>query len=128
MQISVLLSVKPRFANAILDGAKSFEFRRLLFRKREVKRVVIYASSPVQKVIGEFQVEEVLSMEPEELWSVTCHAAGLEKEKFDEYFAGRGTAHALRVSRPQRYPEPLDLMSVCGIRRPPQSFQYIAER
>lgn len=125
VQISVLLSVKPRFANAILDGEKCFEFRRALFRNRDVRRVVIYASSPVQRVIGEFEIDDILTMEPDELWEVTCSGSGIEKEYFDKYFAGRDTAHALKVSQPRRYREPLELQSHFAIDRPPQSFCYI---
>lgn len=128
MQISVLLSVKPRFANAILNGEKSFEFRRALFRNRDVRRVVIYASSPVQRVIGEFLIDDILTMGPAELWKVTCSGSGIEKEYFDEYFAGRDTAHALKVSHPRRYLEPMELGSAVGIDRPPQSFCYISGR
>lgn len=125
MQTSVLLSIKPRFANAILDGNKSFEFRRSIFRNREVERVVIYASSPVQRVIGEFLIEDILSMRPADLWEVTSSGSGVEREYFDDYFAGRDRGYALKVSQPRRYREPLELRSHFAISRPPQSFCYL---
>jgi predicted transcriptional regulator len=125
VQTSVLLSVKPHFANAILDGKKAFEFRRIIFRNRNVRRVVIYASSPVQRVIGEFLISEILTMQPRELWKVTESGSGIEKEYFDDYFAGRDRAHALRVSQPIRYEDPIELESYFGVSRPPQSFCYL---
>jgi predicted transcriptional regulator len=126
MQISVLLSVKPRFAQAILDGTKKFEFRRALFRKRGVRKIVLYASTPVQKVVGEFVLDDVLTMEPSALWAVTGEDAGIDRPYFDSYFAGRAEAHALKVTRPRRYEAPLDLREHFGIDRPPQSFCYLA--
>ena len=125
MQISVLLSIKPRFADAILNGIKFFEFRRSLFRNRDVQRVLIYASSPIQRVVGEFMIDDILTMAPAELWEITCGGSGIDRQYFDEYFAGRETAHALKVSEPRRYAKPLELRSHFSIDRPPQSFCYI---
>ncbi len=53
MPIRVLLSLKPQFAAAILSGEKKFEFRRDVFSRSDVTTVVLYASSPVCKVVGE---------------------------------------------------------------------------
>ncbi len=60
-QMKVLLSIKPKYAELIFDGSKKFEFRRTIFKNIQVKTVVVYASSPVQRVIGEFQIEEILN-------------------------------------------------------------------
>ena len=128
MQTSVLLSVKPRFAKAILDGEKYFEFRRTLFRNRDVRRVVIYASNPVQRVVGEFRIDEILTMEPADLWEITRGGSGIDKSYFDDYFAGREKAHALKVGQPIRYREPKQLGLHFGIDRPPQSFCYLNGR
>lgn len=128
MQTSVLLSIKPQFANAILNGEKAFEFRRTLFRNRDVHRVVIYASGSVRRVVGEFWIDEILTMEPADLWEVTRIGSGIAKEYFDDYFAGREQAHALKISQPVRYREPLELTSHFGIERPPQSFRYLDGR
>ena len=57
MPTRVLLSVKPQFAEAILAGVKTFEFRRALFRRPDIKTVVLYASSPTCKVVGEFTID-----------------------------------------------------------------------
>ena len=46
--MKVLLSIKPEFANKIFEGTKRFEFRKSIFKK-EVKTVVVYASSPLQQ-------------------------------------------------------------------------------
>ena len=53
--MKVILSIKPEFANKIFNGTKKFEFRRTLFKKKEVKKIVVYASAPISKVIGEFE-------------------------------------------------------------------------
>lgn len=126
MPTRILLSVKPRFAEAILAGQKTFEFRRALFRRSDVKTVVLYASSPTCQVVGEFTIEEVLSLALEALWESTRSGGAIDRHYFDRYFHGRATGYALKVKRPRRYRRPLCLQADFGIERPPQSFCYLA--
>ncbi len=49
---------------------KLFEFRKVIF-KENIKSVLVYSSSPVQKVIGEFQIGEIIKHDLETLWSLT---------------------------------------------------------
>lgn len=125
MNNRLLLSIKPKFANAILDGTKRFEFRRALFRREGVERVIVYASSPEQKVVGEFVIDGVLSLAPRSLWRQTRAHAGIGKRDFDRYFAGRQTAHAIKIKSVVRYRQPLDLKKDFGVARAPQSFCYV---
>lgn len=125
MSMRVLLSVKPKYADAIFAGSKQFEFRRALFRERSVRRVVVYASAPVCRVIGEFEIARVLSLDLEDLWSTTEYAAGIDKKTFDAYFTGKLVGHAIAVSAPRRFRKPVGLWAAFRISRPPQSFQYL---
>jgi predicted transcriptional regulator len=121
----VLLSVKPRFADAILAGDKTFEFRRALFKREDVRTVVLYASSPICKVVGEFALDDVLSLGIDALWGATRHGGGIDKAFFYQYFEGRTVGHALKVRRARRYRSPLCLRGDFGISHPPQSFCYV---
>jgi predicted transcriptional regulator len=125
MPTRVLLSVKPRFADAILAGEKTFEFRRALFRRPGVRTVVLYASSPVRRVVGEFALGEVLTLDLDALWKATRHGGGIDRGYFDRYFVGCVTGHALKVRRARRYRVPLSLDEHFGIRHAPQSFRYL---
>ena len=59
----VLLSVKPQYANLIVDGIKSVELRRKFPTDlRQGTRCLIYSSSPTQKVIGECKIETVTKL------------------------------------------------------------------
>src|SRR5438309_11217740 len=78
--IHALLSIKPRYAEAIFRGEKRFEFRRVIFRK-PVKVVVVYTTSPVSRVAGEFDIEGIISDTVEGLWKRTKHQAGIDKER-----------------------------------------------
>lgn len=125
MQTHVLLSVKPTFAEAILDGRKKFEFRRVVFRNPSVRTIVLYASSPVRRVVGEFSVESVLTGSPTAVWRATSDGAGINRDYYRNYFQGRRQAHALVVRNPKRYRKSLCLQQDYGIPYPPQSFCYL---
>lgn len=125
MQTTVLLSIKPAFAESIFNGTKAVEFRRVIFKSKDVRKVVLYASDPVRKVVGEFQIGDVLSMDLDILWTQTRHQAGIDKNYFYSYFSGRSVGHAIRIERPRRYNIPLDLEEEFSLARPPQSFQYV---
>ncbi|MBI6731014.1 ASCH domain-containing protein, partial [Pseudomonas amygdali] len=42
--MKVLLSIKPEYAEKILQGEKRFEFRKSVFKNPDVRTVVIYAT------------------------------------------------------------------------------------
>ena len=123
--MKILLSIKPEFAESILDGFKKFEFRRKIFRNKEVRAVVIYATMPIGKVIGEFEIERVLSSDPDELWDLTKNHAGITRDFFDEYFSERDRGFAIAVKNPLRYENPVSLNELIPGAVPPQSFRYI---
>ena len=122
----VLLSIKPEYAEKILNGTKRFEYRKAVPRNEDVRTVVIYATMPIGMVIGEFEVGRVLREKPADLWRRTKSASGITREFFDSYFEGRNQAMAITVKKPKRYATPKSLEAVSGSRTPPQSFQYLA--
>jgi len=128
MQTSVLLSIKPEFAEKIFSGLKRYEFRRVLFKSKFISKVVVYASSPVQRVIGEFEIEYILALDKRALWKQTKEFAGIEKAYFDDYFENRTTANAIKIKCPRRYSTPLRLGEVCDVKSPPQSFMYLQQK
>jgi predicted transcriptional regulator len=125
MPTSALLSIRPEFAEAILEGRKTYELRRRLFARDDVTRILVYASSPVQRVVGEFSVEKILAMEPRKLWAVTSSGAAVQRRLFDSYFEDRQVGYAIKVGKVRRYGHPMTLKESCGLERPPQSFCYL---
>ena len=123
MQTRALLSIKPLYAEAIFRGEKRFEFRRAIFRKA-VNIVVVYITSPTCLVVGEFDVTDVISDSVEDLWSRTSRHAGIDRDKFFDYFRGCEVGHAIAIGRVRKYRTPLELARTFGIRAP-QSFVYI---
>jgi len=122
--MKVLLSIKPEYAFKIFDGTKKFEFRKVIFKNPNVTTVVVYASSPVQQVIGEFEIDGILSFDPKSIWEMTKKYSGISEDFFYEYFANRVIAHAIKIKNTKKYRKPLcireDFNAV-----PPQSYMYL---
>jgi predicted transcriptional regulator len=123
--MKVLLAIKPEFAEKIFNGTKQVEYRKIIFKSEKITRIVVYASSPIQKIIGEFEIDEVLTGSPEHLWYETSEHAGISKVYFDRYFANKSNGYAIRIKSYQKYRHPLCLQLDYKIAQPPQSFQYI---
>ncbi len=122
--MKVLLSIKPKYAELILKGEKQYEFRRAIFKSPLVTKVVIYASSPISKVIGEFEIDCILSLDLEELWMRTMELSGIDKSFYDDYFEGKEVGHAIKVKKVKRYSKHKELQEF-DIKCAPQSFAYI---
>jgi|SRR5690606_9926806 len=122
--MKVLLSIKPEFAERIFDGSKKFEFRKAIFKDERITTVVVYASSPTQKVIGEFKIDSIINDEPMKVWRKTKNHAGINEDYFFQYFADREIAYAIKVKNVKRYRKPLCLRQDFNL-TPPQSFMYL---
>lgn len=125
--MKVLLSIKPKYAEMIFQGTKKFEFRKSIYKNPHITTVVVYASSPVQKVIGEFTVDEILEFDPTTLWKKTKQDSGISEGFFEEYFANREVGFAIKIAGTKEYDKPLCLKKDFNIHYPPQSFMYIEE-
>ena len=118
----ILLSIKPKYVDKIISGEKIVEYRKRVVT--DVDLILIYATSPIQKVVAEFRVEEILSGTPKELWDATKEMGGIDEKDYFAYYNGRDKAFAYKISYLNIYEKPL-LLSDLGIKRAPQSFQFI---
>lgn len=123
--MTVLLSIKPEFAEKIFDGTKKYEFRKSIFKNTDVKTVVVYASSPVQKVIGEFTIADILNDDVEVIWNETCRDSGITHDFYLSYFSNKEKAYAIKIGKTTRYRQARNL-SDYNINFAPQSFAYLS--
>lgn len=121
----MLLSINPEHVDNILQGTKIYEFRKRPC-KRKVDKIVIYATYPVKKVVGEVEVIDILEMQKESLWKITRKQSGISKAFFDRYYEGRNTAVAYKLGEVIQYEKPHDLNEF-GVKVAPQSYMYLPE-
>lgn len=122
--MKVVLSIKPEFAEKIFDGTKRFEFRKAIFKNENIKTVLVYSSSPVQKVIGEFQIEEIIKHDLKTLWNLTKEYSGISEQYFYSYFEGKEHGFAIHIKNKRKFKTPKSLKDDYNL-SPPQSFAYL---
>jgi len=123
--MDVLLSIKPKFAEAIIDGRKRYEFRKSKFAKRHINLVYIYATSPVKKIIGIFKISNIIEDRPCALWDRLKDHAGISEEEFFNYFNNNEMGFALEITDVEKFKNPIDPKTLIQNFVPPQSFNYM---
>lgn len=125
MATKVLLSIKPEYAFKIFEWTKKYEFRKSIFKEKNIKKIVVYASYPVKKVIWEFEIERILYSDLEELWQETHQFSWISKAFFKQYFTEKEKWYAIKIKSTKRYQNDLSLKNDFQINFAPQSFQYL---
>ncbi len=124
----IVLSLKPRFAEAILAGVKTVELRRTVPKIVIPTRALLYASSPVRALLGTCVITSVRSADLAALWHAYGSRSELSFQEFQQYFEGVAKGTALTLSDPQTLSRPIplqDLRAKPRNFRPPQSFAYV---
>lgn len=123
----IVASIHPRHAQAILDGTKTVELRRKVWRMgAEIDRMFLYETAPTSALVGHVRVGVCRTMPPEALWGHLGARTGVTREEFDAYFDGRAEAHGIEVFRPRRFIGRWSITDL-GLKRPPQSWCYVPE-
>ena len=125
--MKIVLSIKPEYAYKIFDGSKKFEFRKSIFKNKNVKSVIVYASSPVQQVIGEFEIADILNYDLQTLWELTQEHSGISEEFYYKYFADKKQGFAIKIKKTKKYRTPKCLRTEFNL-FPPQSFAYLTDK
>jgi len=121
--MNVLLSIKPEYADQILEGNKRYEFRKTSFRHRELNMVYIYSSSPVKRIVGAFTIKKLIEKHPEQLWNECKEFSGISEEEFFNYFRGRDRGFAIEIGTVEVF-DPINPKELFPDFVPPQSFCY----
>jgi predicted transcriptional regulator len=122
--MKVLLSIKPEYVKKIFDGEKKYEYRKVIFKKK-VSKIVVYSTKPEGKLIGEFDIEDILCGSPEEIWRKTKDKSGISYSAFKKYFKNREFGYAIKIGDISLYDEPIDPKLMINNFRAPQSFCYV---
>ena len=124
----IVLAIKPKYAKAIYEGRKNWEFRKSpppLFRE-----MYVYESAPVSAVTGTITFSEAVTGIPLAVWDIVrtnkCFTRNLTGISFPdlEAYTGKKTVTALRVLDSNRFDKPVKFGP-----RPPQNWgKYLLPR
>ena len=120
----VLLAIRPRFAESIFNGEKKVEFRKIRFRQR-ISHMVLYATKPIQKIVGYFYVRHVAENTPQYLWAHYRSVAGLNYEEFRDYYTSSSKGIAIEIGNTWKFRKPVPLSKLDNSFVIPQSFAYL---
>ncbi|MCP9237951.1 ASCH domain-containing protein [Lewinella sp. JB7] len=129
MKEALLISVKPQYVDRILDGTKTIELRKVKPRQADVQLVIIYCTYPNKEVACICKIEEILEMNPTDLWNNYNDWLGIEKASFFDYYQKSTKAVGIKIKDVVALPRELSLDEV---RRrlpgfsPPQTYQYVS--
>jgi predicted transcriptional regulator len=128
---ALFLSVRPKYAERILEGRKSVELRRTRPLVPEGAVLLIYVSSPVKALGAISSVQRVTSAQPDQLWQYVKDKAGLTRSEFDDYFAGAEEGFAIHLGTILPVSPPMglaDLRQFWPGLSPPQTYRYFTKR
>ena len=123
--MNVLLSIKPKYVEAIVNGEKRYEFRKMIFRKKKLEAVYIYSTAPVKKIVGSFRVGSIIEDYPERLWNHLKRFSGLSYLEFFRYFEGKERGFAIEIESVEEFENPINPRDFIPNFVPPQSFYYL---
>lgn len=123
---NVILSIKPKYAQAIISGVKKVEFRKKIF-KRPVDKVYIYSSSPTKKLIGYFTFSEIVEESPTELWAKFQTVGAIDKIDFFDYYKHSDKGFAIVIDKVEKFKKGIDPIDFFENFCAPQSYNYIEE-
>ena len=121
----IVMSIKPKYAKAIYEGRKQWEFRKA--PPPLLTRIYIYESAPVSKVTGWLCFSDAVTGIPLTVWDIVktnrCYTKNLTGISLDELkvYAGKKLVTALRVFEPTRAEHPISFVA-----KPPQNWGRFA--
>lgn len=116
----IVMALKPKYAKAIYEGRKHWEFRKA--PPPLMKEIFIYESAPVSAITGTVFFCEAVRSVPSVVWETikgsqwTKNLTGISLDDLKKY-AGKGMVTALRVYEPKRIPAPVKMGC-----KPPQNW------
>jgi predicted transcriptional regulator len=124
----LFISVKPEFAKKIITKEKKIELRKVKPRVEIGDYVIIYASSPLKSVIGFGIVQKIIETSPKQMWEKYSSVLGIDKLRFDNYYAGKERAIGIKIKKIQQI-QPIhleDLRNITPNFQPPQVYKYVS--
>lgn len=106
---TLLFSIKPKWADAIISGDKTFELRRRAPKLTLPVSAIIYATAPVCALVASCTMGPVVSGPPVKIWNRVSSSSSVTRTEFDDYFFRCQEAYAIVIASPRRLEKPLSL-------------------
>src|SRR5262249_4424478 len=124
---ALLLAIRPRFADAILDGHKTVELRRQRPAVAPSTIVLLYATGPTKALVGSAQLAAIHTGTPATCCATPAISTPITRAEYAVVFRGAAMAVALMPTAVERLAEPIPLSRMRSqySLEPPQSYRFI---
>jgi len=121
----VILSIHPKYAELILSGKKTVELRKRIWKKM-VRRVYLYATKPIQKLLGYFEILDTCFSLLPSLWKWSQNYSYISRDEFDAYYNGHTSGIGIVINFVEKFKEPIDPFALDPQFTIPQNFCYVS--
>jgi predicted transcriptional regulator len=118
----VLMSIKPQYVKAIIDGSKRIEFRKRKFA-REIKYILVYETSPSKTIVGYIEIKNIEIWPPDVMWKKYSKIGIITEEDYFSYYGSSEIAIGILIDKFTSFTNPINIEKIKIT--PPQSFRYI---
>ena len=123
--MTALFSLRPRYADRVLEGRKTVEIRTRTIRLVPGDTLWFYVSQPKAVVIGCAKLVTVYQGAIDEVWRQFSQKIGISRSEYYEYAKAHEVVSALEFNSLEFLVEPLSLnaiRTVCREFHPPQFY------
>lgn len=127
---NAIISIQPKYADAIFTGAKTVELRRRIPILEKGTRLWIYATRPRAAIIGLVFVDEILRGSPATIWKRHKDEVFIGKDDFNDYYRGTDKAVAILLKGAVLCHCPVNIVKLREMKtgfHPPQVLVSISE-
>lgn len=124
---AVLLSIKPKYVAQILKGEKRIEFRRF-WPTNSIRKVVVYSTSPIRRVVGLIKIDHVVKYGLAELFELAERlGGGVTLQELEQYLTGKSQAYGIIIGSVQVAQFSVDPFTFYPNFVAPQSYRYLSK-
>jgi len=122
----LLMSLKPRNAESILNGEKTVEVRRRFSSRWVGHYLTLYASGESSTIVGSARIANVIEANPSSIWSQYGPRIGCSEAIFQDYTHGSANVFAIELEDVHTFERAISLSQLSSLLgsdlHPPQSY------
>lgn len=114
-----MISLHPQYWEMCRAGSKIWVLREDTISPRWVDGLVIYATAPVSRIVGEVDLVGTHVGYVDDVWEIVQTGCGITRDQYDLYYRDQEIAIAYRIGDVYEYTPSL------GVLFPPQGYRYL---
>lgn len=99
-----LIPLRPQYWDMYRDGSKIWELRKISHSPRGVDGLIIYATAPVSRIVGEVDLISTHVGYVNDVWDAVKDGCGITRKQYDLYYQDQEIAIAYRLGNVYEYP------------------------